>query len=125
MARASKAYKDDVAPGGSPFRSALRRQVMFSGQPIALVVAEEWEIARYAASLVRVEYDKEPFATDLYCEAQLAVPIKAPANPAEAIFAPPRPRGRPEQANRGEPLGAGTPPNDYSRQSPPQNRTRP
>ena len=31
---------------------------MFNGQPIALVVAEEPEIARFAASLVRVEYER-------------------------------------------------------------------
>jgi hypothetical protein len=37
----------------------------FSEQPIALVVAEEWEIARYAASLVRVDYDEQAFVTDI------------------------------------------------------------
>ena len=30
-----------------------------TAQPIALVLAEDWETARFAASLVRVEYDKE------------------------------------------------------------------
>ena len=38
---------------------------MFSGQPVALVVAETFELARYAASLVRVEYKAEPHQTDL------------------------------------------------------------
>ena len=41
---------------GSPFRPLYDDRIKFSGQPIALVVAEEWEIARFAASLVRVEY---------------------------------------------------------------------
>ena len=50
------AYKDDVAPDGSPFRPLYDDRIRFSGQPIALVVAEEWEIARFAASLVRVDY---------------------------------------------------------------------
>ena len=41
------AYKDDVAPEtGSPFRPLYDDKIMFSGQPIALVLAEEWEIAR-------------------------------------------------------------------------------
>src|SRR5262249_30082175 len=59
MASAASAYKDDVAPEGSPFRPLNDDKIWFSGQPIALVVAEEPEIARLATSLVRVEYDKE------------------------------------------------------------------
>jgi len=50
------AYKDDVAPEGSPFRPLYDDVIRFSHQPIALVVAEEPEIARFAASLLRVEY---------------------------------------------------------------------
>ena len=33
-------------------------KILFSGQPIALVLAEDWETARFAASLVRVEYEE-------------------------------------------------------------------
>ena len=66
MADASDAYKDDVAPEGSPFRPLYDDKIMFSGQPIALVLAEDWEIARFAASLVRVEYETEAHVTDLY-----------------------------------------------------------
>jgi hypothetical protein len=51
---------------GSPFRPLYDDKIMFSGQPIALVLAEEWEIARFAASLVRVEYEKEAHVTDLH-----------------------------------------------------------
>jgi xanthine dehydrogenase YagR molybdenum-binding subunit len=65
MARSDQDYKDDVAPDGSPFRPLYDDKVLFSGQPIALVLAEEPEIARFAASLVRVEYAAEPHATDL------------------------------------------------------------
>ena len=57
-------YKDEVAPIGSPFRPLYDDQILFSGQPVALVVAEEFEIARFAASLVRVEYEREPHVTD-------------------------------------------------------------
>ena len=51
MARADGAYKDDVAPEeGAPFRPLYDDKIKFNGQPIALVLAEEWEIARFAAA---------------------------------------------------------------------------
>jgi len=65
MASTDSAYKDDVAPEGSPFRPLYDDRIRFSGQPIALVVAEEPETARFAASLVRVEYDEEAHITDV------------------------------------------------------------
>src|SRR6266853_1453488 len=83
MASTDAAYKDDVAPEGSPFRPLYDDRILFSGQPVALVVAEEWEIARFAASLVRVEYDEETHVTDLYRQRPKAVALEAPANPAE------------------------------------------
>lgn len=52
-------YKDQTAPEGSPFKPLAGDRVLYSGQPIALVVAESFEAARYAASLVRVDYDRE------------------------------------------------------------------
>ena len=75
-----KAYKDDVAPDGSPFRPLYDNKIKFNGQPIALVVAETSEIARFAASLVRVEYESEPHVTDVFRQRDAAVPVKA-ANP--------------------------------------------
>ncbi len=94
MASAESAYKDDVAPEGSPFRPLYDDRILFSGQPIALVVAEEPEIARFAASLVRVEYDKEAHSTDVYRQRDKAVALEL----AGSSFAPPKPRGTPEQA---------------------------
>src|SRR5213079_940627 len=73
MASDDNAYKDDAAPEGSPFRPLYDDRILFSGQPIALVVAEESEIARFAASLVLVEYDEEPHITDLYRQRDEAV----------------------------------------------------
>jgi xanthine dehydrogenase YagR molybdenum-binding subunit len=82
MAGTDRAYRDDVAPdGGSPFRPLYDDKVVFSGQPIALVLAEEWEIARFAASLVRVEYEKEAFVTDLHARRDQAVVIEKPEKP--------------------------------------------
>src|SRR5439155_8844176 len=90
MASSDSAYKDDVAPEGSPFRPLYDDRILFSGQPIALVVAEESEIARFAASLVLVEYDEEPHVTDLYRQRDEAVELEVPATPAENPFAPPK-----------------------------------
>ena len=56
MPDSDDAYKDDVAPEtGSPFRPLYDDRILFNGQPVALVLAEDWETARFAASLVRVE----------------------------------------------------------------------
>ena len=98
MADTDRAYKDDVAPEGSPFRPLYDDRILFSGQPIALVVAEEAEIARFAASLVLVKYDEEAHVTDVHRQRDEAIALEAPANPAENPFAPPKPRGAAEKA---------------------------
>ena len=92
-----QAYKDDVAPDGSPYRPLYDGKILFDGQPVALVVAETSEIARFAASLVQVEYEKEPHTTDIFAARDTAVPVRAPTSPLEAAFAPPKRRGNPEQ----------------------------
>jgi xanthine dehydrogenase YagR molybdenum-binding subunit len=82
MARSTSAWKDDVAPEqGTPFRPLYDDKILFNRQPIALVLAEEWEIARFAASLVRVDYKPEPFATDLFAERGTAVTVEKPEKP--------------------------------------------
>jgi xanthine dehydrogenase YagR molybdenum-binding subunit len=98
MASADSAYHDDAAPDGSPFRPLYADRIMFNGQPIALVVAEEPEIARFATSLVKVEYDEEAHVTDIYRQRDQAVAPKSPANPFEALFATPPARGNAEAA---------------------------
>jgi len=98
MADDDQAYKDEVAPDGSPFRPLYDNKIMFNGQPIALVVAETSEVARFATSLVRVEYDEQAHVTDLYRQRDAAVPVPAPTNPIEAMFTPPKARGTPDQA---------------------------
>jgi xanthine dehydrogenase YagR molybdenum-binding subunit len=82
MAEPDKAWKDDVAPEeGSPFRPLYSDNIQFSGQPIALVLAEEWEIARHAASLVRIEYEEQAFVTDLYKQRDHAFAVEKPDKP--------------------------------------------
>ena len=65
LASANEKYGDEVAPPGSPFRPLYDDQVRFSGQPVALVVAEDLETARFAASLVHIDYDQRTHITDL------------------------------------------------------------
>jgi xanthine dehydrogenase YagR molybdenum-binding subunit len=64
MAASDEKYGDEVAPPGSPFRPLYDDQIRFSGQPVALVVAEDGETARFAASLVRLDYDQRTHITD-------------------------------------------------------------
>ena len=99
MADDDKAYKDDVAPLGSPFRPLYDDRIMFNGQPIALVVAETSEIARFAASLVRVEYEKKRTRHRRVSSARGGHPrSNLRQTPIEALFTPPKTRGAPEQA---------------------------
>lgn len=65
LASSDDKYKDEVAPDtGSPYRPLYDDKIQFSGQPVALVVAEEPEIARFAADRVRIDYEREPHVTD-------------------------------------------------------------
>ena len=98
MASADEAWKDEAAPDGSPFRPLYDDRIRFNGQPVALVVAETSEIARHAASLVRVEYAPEPHVTDVFRQRDAAVPTKTPKEPIDFAFAPPKARGTPDQA---------------------------
>ncbi len=49
---------------GNAYTALQSPKIAFSNQPIALVVAETYEQARYAASLVKAEYNKEKPQTD-------------------------------------------------------------
>src|SRR5260370_3991089 len=64
-ARLDRSWRDEVAPPGHPFRPLHSERILFDGQPIALVVAETFEAARDAASLVRAEYAVDPHCTNL------------------------------------------------------------
>src|SRR3954465_6172919 len=49
-------YADMDAPPGKVFKPLKDTEIRYNGQPIALVVAETFEMARYAATLVKVNY---------------------------------------------------------------------
>jgi xanthine dehydrogenase YagR molybdenum-binding subunit len=88
-------YKDDVAPGGSPFRPLHEAEIMFSLQPVALVIADTFELARYAASVLRIEYDVEKHNTDL--EAAIGEAYDAPKGKS-GFTPPPKPKGDMDKA---------------------------
>ncbi|MFF5866546.1 xanthine dehydrogenase family protein molybdopterin-binding subunit [Pseudomonas sp. NPDC012596] len=77
-------YSDADAAEGSPLRPLFNDRVLYSGQPLALVVAESLELARHAGSLIRIDYDQEGHQTDLHAVLDQAHPA-----PAET----PKPRG--------------------------------
>jgi xanthine dehydrogenase YagR molybdenum-binding subunit len=82
MADNDKAYSDDAAPeDGAPFRPLYGDRILFSGQPVALVLADEWEIARFAAALIGVDYAAEPFNTDLQVGRDQAFVVPKPEKP--------------------------------------------
>ncbi len=76
VAKGDKAYQDQVSPPGSPFRPFRDERVMFDGQPIALVVAEDFETARHAARLIHVVYEQDTANTDM--SAVLGIAYKPP-----------------------------------------------
>ncbi|MEB0043371.1 MULTISPECIES: xanthine dehydrogenase family protein molybdopterin-binding subunit [unclassified Pseudomonas] len=84
LASYDKDYDDADAAEGSPFRPLYNDRVLYSGQPLALVIADTLELARYAGSLIRIEYAYEPHETDLLAEQD-----EAHTAPAET----PKPRG--------------------------------
>ncbi|WP_207533263.1 xanthine dehydrogenase family protein molybdopterin-binding subunit [Desertivirga arenae] len=56
-------YADMDAPPGTVFKPLHDDEIKFNGQPIALVVATDFETARYAATLIKVDYQQEGFET--------------------------------------------------------------
>ena len=86
-----RSHRDQIASkGGSPFRPLYQAELQYSAQPVALVVGETFEIARFAASLVRVEYDVKNHATDLRANQAAAHP---PTESSGGYTPAPKPRG--------------------------------
>ncbi|MDJ0364684.1 xanthine dehydrogenase family protein molybdopterin-binding subunit [Hymenobacter sp. H14-R3] len=98
-----RSYKDDIAPGGSPFRPLHNADVLFSMQPVALVVAETFELARYAASVLRIEYAvDEDFNTDLEKARAAGKGFDAPKGK-PGFLPPPKPKGDADKAFKAAP----------------------
>ncbi|MEC5406365.1 xanthine dehydrogenase family protein molybdopterin-binding subunit [Paraburkholderia sp. MPAMCS5] len=98
LPRADKAYKDMVAPGGSPLRPLWDDRVWYSGQPVALVMAESLELARHAASLVEVRYESAPHQTAMR---EVLMKAEPPSTEKGGFEPPPEPRGDADAAVAG------------------------
>lgn len=94
LPKKDSSYQDGIAPPGSPFRPLYDAEIKFSMQPVALVVANSFELARYAASLVHVDYKRKAHATDLQERRGKAFQPR----PREIIPPVPKPRGRADKA---------------------------
>jgi len=67
---------------GQPHRVFYNDKVVFNGQPVAMVIADTFERARYAASLIKIQYAKEEHTTDFEKNLDKAVlPASAKKNP--------------------------------------------
>ena len=68
--------------GGQPLRPFFDNKIYSNGQPVAMIVADTFERATYAASLVKLEYAKDEHATDLKKHLDRAMlPSQAKKNP--------------------------------------------
>ena len=83
-----RAYVDEAGSPGETFIPFRDNSIKFSHQPVALVLAESFEVARYASSLVHIEYDSAPHLTDL--EAALGEAYEPPWR----VLLPPIPKPR-------------------------------
>lgn len=93
LAALDKSYQDDLAPHGSPFRPLHSPDILFNLQPVALVVADTFELARYAASILPIEYEVADFNTDLALARHEGVKPQK-----DSVFSPPPSYGHFEQA---------------------------
>ncbi len=93
-------HRDQVAPPGSPLRPLYDEKILFSGQPVALVLAETFEAARHASALVKISYAEEAHNTDF------AVALTERYMPAKKrdSYHPPKNRGDAESAFADAPL---------------------
>ena len=89
-----KNYKDQDQPPGSPFRPFYSSEIQFNMQPVALVVAERFELARYAASLVEITYKAEKFTVDFQGHLNDAFEVKK----GKSGWKPPKSRGNAKKA---------------------------
>ena len=90
-----ESFQDAVAPPGVPFRPLENGHVVYGGQPVALVVGDTFEAARYAASLVAITYDTEAPSTDLEAVRGEAYD---PPEKRQGIAPPPKPWGNADKA---------------------------
>ncbi|MFD1961253.1 xanthine dehydrogenase family protein molybdopterin-binding subunit [Novosphingobium panipatense] len=89
-------WKDELGIPGEPFKAFHDDRILFAGQPIAVVIAETFEAARFAASLVEVAYEEEPHNIDF--TASLAEKFTPSYFKRRNTYHPPKKRGDPDTA---------------------------
>ena len=87
-------YEDEVSVPGSPFRGLYDDKIMFSMQPVALVIGETLEAARAGAALVGIDYEREAHNTDI----QVALGEKYEPKRKRSEFQMPKNRGDAKKA---------------------------
>ncbi len=96
------AHPTEPKPVGQPHRVFYDDKVYFNDQPIAIVVADTLERARYAARLVKAQYEEDKHATDfLKHQSKAILPTHAQRNPKHYLND--YVKGK-EDAYKGEPL---------------------
>lgn len=79
---ANRSQPDEPPTAGQPLRVFHDEKILFNDQPIAIVVADTLERARYAAGLVKTQYEAEQHATNFNAHTDRAkVPAQAKKNP--------------------------------------------
>ena len=92
----NRSWKDQLKIPGEPFKAFHDDRILFAAQPIALVVAETFEAARFAASLVEVRYEAEPHNIDF--EASLEEKFYPKPGQRRDTYHPPKDHGDAEAA---------------------------
>lgn len=83
-------YADMDAPPGTVFKPLKDNEIKYNGQPIALVVAESFEMARLAAAKLSIIYEEEKeFETDLVSNLDKA---RDPKKGLASLLKPPPPK---------------------------------
>jgi xanthine dehydrogenase YagR molybdenum-binding subunit len=85
----NRSWKDELNIPGEPFKALHDEKILFAGQPVALVLAETFEAARYASSLVQVRYEEEAHNVDF----QASLAEKFEPSKKRSSFHPPKNRG--------------------------------
>jgi xanthine dehydrogenase YagR molybdenum-binding subunit len=95
-AHLNRSWKDELQYPGEPFKAFHDDRIQFAAQPIAVVVAETFEAARFAATLVHVRYEAEPHNIDF--EASLAEKFLPKPGDRRNIYHQPKNHGDAESA---------------------------
>jgi xanthine dehydrogenase YagR molybdenum-binding subunit len=82
-------YADMDAPPGTVFKPLKDGEIKYNGQPIALVVADTFEMARFAVTKINLHYETEDFNTDLEANAAKA---REPKKGLASMLKPPPPK---------------------------------